>query len=134
MTPHVCPICQGRGLVPHGFYFAIGQPTFATNSTAPETCRACAGAGLLCTEGRSLVDHPVASGRVSASQPKHPWAEFLIARHAAIVWLLARGKTFAQITEVFRMDPEQVRLISLTPLSELAYEPRAHQRDREADA
>ena len=42
MTPHACPVCAGRGVVPPGFY------TFGlASSTAPETCRACQGSGVL---------------------------------------------------------------------------------------
>lgn len=38
-----CPVCEGRGNVPTGFYT---RATGAT-STAPETCQACDGKGIL---------------------------------------------------------------------------------------
>lgn len=41
LTPHCCPVCYGRGLVPHGFYYAIGSPTFTSNGGDPEPCRSC---------------------------------------------------------------------------------------------
>ena len=39
-VPHKCPVCDGRGFVPGGFY---GNTTgnWSTSSTAPETCRSC---------------------------------------------------------------------------------------------
>lgn len=37
-TPHKCPVCGGRGIVPNGFYTAqYGM----TSNTAPENCRSC---------------------------------------------------------------------------------------------
>jgi hypothetical protein len=39
--PHRCPVCEGRGAVPAGFY------TGASPSTNPETCKSCLGAGVL---------------------------------------------------------------------------------------
>lgn len=41
----VCPVCQGRGEVPNGFYNYIGATT--TCHTAPEQCRSCNGHGYL---------------------------------------------------------------------------------------
>lgn len=46
MIPHRCPVCDGCGLVPQGFYTAVGQPYFNSTSIMPETCRACGGAGV----------------------------------------------------------------------------------------
>jgi len=42
-TPHRCPVCNGRGLVPNGFYSAFQ----ATSSTSPEQCKSCYGSGVL---------------------------------------------------------------------------------------
>jgi len=37
-TPHKCPVCGGRGIVPNGFYTSqYGM----TSNTAPEQCRSC---------------------------------------------------------------------------------------------
>lgn len=38
-----CPVCEGRGNLPHGFYSRL---TVAT-STEPETCQTCDGKGIL---------------------------------------------------------------------------------------
>ncbi len=42
MQPHKCPICEGRGNVPDGFYSGDPNPVFA-----PEECKACNGTGIL---------------------------------------------------------------------------------------
>ena len=42
-TPHKCPVCEGRGHVPAGFY----ARATAMHNTAPETCKACDGAGVI---------------------------------------------------------------------------------------
>lgn len=45
-TPHRCPVCDGRGNVPYGFY--SGQPVGSTTAAPlPEPCRSCAGSGLV---------------------------------------------------------------------------------------
>lgn len=41
MTPHKCPICEGRGQVPSSFY--DGMSTNAANTT----CRSCYGTGIV---------------------------------------------------------------------------------------
>ncbi len=41
-TIQKCPICEGRGLVPCGFYSGPLQ-----TSTTPEQCQPCRGAGIL---------------------------------------------------------------------------------------
>ena len=38
-----CPVCEGRGNVPHSFYSRMVDST----STSAETCRACHGAGVI---------------------------------------------------------------------------------------
>lgn len=43
-----CPVCLGRGIVPHGFY--IPSPAFGATSTAPEQCRTC--------RGRTIIQRP----------------------------------------------------------------------------
>lgn len=45
MSVHKCPVCEGRGLVPAGFYYQNSLPT-AVN-TCPETCRSCNGKGVI---------------------------------------------------------------------------------------
>ena len=41
----VCPVCNGRGTVAPGFYEGVDNPS--TTNTQRETCRACAGRGIL---------------------------------------------------------------------------------------
>lgn len=43
--PYRCPICEGRGIVPGGFYTSIGQ-TYSSNRTS-EQCRQCFGTGII---------------------------------------------------------------------------------------
>ena len=44
----VCPVCQGLGLVPHGFYmYPAQQESFSSTNASPETCRACNGIGVI---------------------------------------------------------------------------------------
>jgi len=43
---HCCPVCDGKGIVPNGFYASVcGFGT--TTSTIPETCRSCSGNGFI---------------------------------------------------------------------------------------
>lgn len=42
MTPSRCPVCEGRGTVPAGFYTA--------GATDAETCRTCGGSGMVVVE------------------------------------------------------------------------------------
>jgi len=44
--PYTCPVCSGRGKVPHGFYSEIYFTT-AGNLFTPERCRSCEGAGVI---------------------------------------------------------------------------------------
>lgn len=43
VIPHCCPVCGGRGTVPPDFYSQLGQST----SAARESCRSCAGTGIV---------------------------------------------------------------------------------------
>lgn len=43
--PHKCPICNGRGIVPGGFYTATGDTW--TSSATSEPCRQCGGNGII---------------------------------------------------------------------------------------
>lgn len=45
IQPYKCPVCEGRGLVPQGFYNL--HLTGISGSTAPETCKTCNGQGIL---------------------------------------------------------------------------------------
>jgi hypothetical protein len=46
-VPHRCPVCNGTGLVPNGFYRAIGVDSWSTADTTPETCRSCNETGIV---------------------------------------------------------------------------------------
>lgn len=47
-TPHRCPVCVGKGIVPNGFYLRTSDVMeYTTSDATPETCRACSGTGLL---------------------------------------------------------------------------------------
>lgn len=44
--PHKCPVCNGNGLVPNGFYMQTNSG-WTTSSITPETCRSCDGIGIV---------------------------------------------------------------------------------------
>jgi DnaJ-class molecular chaperone len=46
-TPYRCPVCEGRGIVPHGFYLYPAGQTFTDSETSPEKCRSCNGTGIV---------------------------------------------------------------------------------------
>ena len=43
LTPHTCPVCQGRGTVTCNFY---SGETYGSDAT-PQTCKSCKGTGVL---------------------------------------------------------------------------------------
>lgn len=47
MPVEICPVCGGKGLVPNGFYIAVGTSYYSSTSTSPETCRSCGGKGYI---------------------------------------------------------------------------------------
>jgi len=46
LAPHRCPVCNGNGLVPNGFYMQTSGH-WSTSSITPETCRSCGGTGIV---------------------------------------------------------------------------------------
>lgn len=46
LAPHRCPVCNGNGLVPNGFYMQTSGNWSTTNIT-PEMCRSCSGVGIV---------------------------------------------------------------------------------------
>lgn len=44
--PYTCPVCDGTGKVPNGFYNRTGR-TWTTGSTQPEICKSCNGEGIV---------------------------------------------------------------------------------------
>lgn len=57
MSVEICPICRGKGLVPNGFYLAVGTSYYSTTNTSPETCRSCGGKGYIETYS-GVVQNP----------------------------------------------------------------------------
>jgi DnaJ-class molecular chaperone len=48
--PFRCPVCNGQGDVPSGFYTAIGLNEWPVTNIAPEPCRTCNGTGMVVVE------------------------------------------------------------------------------------
>ena len=46
LAPHRCPVCNGSGLVPNGFYMQTSSH-WSTSSITPEICRSCGGTGVV---------------------------------------------------------------------------------------
>lgn len=47
MTEIRCPVCEGRGIVPQGFYAYPAGQGHTSNHTAPDRCRRCGGVGTI---------------------------------------------------------------------------------------
>jgi hypothetical protein len=45
MGVYKCPVCEGRGQVPAGFYHQYTSPSVV--NTCPETCKSCSGRGVI---------------------------------------------------------------------------------------
>ena len=46
LAPHRCPVCNGNGLVPNGFYIQTSGH-WSISSITPEACRCCNGTGIV---------------------------------------------------------------------------------------
>lgn len=44
--PYKCPVCNGRGTMPNGFYMGT-QGQWSTTNASPEQCRSCNGKGII---------------------------------------------------------------------------------------
>lgn len=42
-----CPVCEGKGHVPAGFYESVGTYIWSSTSTNAEMCRSCEGKGIV---------------------------------------------------------------------------------------
>lgn len=52
--PYVCPVCDGRGVVPFGFYLTLtGYWTTSTINT--ETCRTCGRTGIVWNNKNTII-------------------------------------------------------------------------------
>jgi DnaJ-class molecular chaperone len=47
VTPFICPVCGGRGIVREGFYLVMSPASGPTTSVASEPCRSCQGTGIV---------------------------------------------------------------------------------------
>lgn len=45
--PYKCPICNGTGTVPNGFYNQNLDGWYTSTTTRDETCRSCNGTGIV---------------------------------------------------------------------------------------
>lgn len=48
-APHRCPVCNGTGLVPLGYYQT--EPYITTTGISNESCRTCSGSGIVWPPG-----------------------------------------------------------------------------------
>ena len=46
MEAQRCPVCNGNGLVPNGFYNQVSG-AWPTTNASPEQCRGCNGSGIV---------------------------------------------------------------------------------------
>ena len=46
-TPHRCPVCFGKGIVPNGFYKITDSISWASSDAAVEQCRGSSGVGII---------------------------------------------------------------------------------------
>jgi hypothetical protein len=44
--PFRCPVCNGSGIVPVGFYHSVSGSYLSSNA-GPDTCRSCNGTGII---------------------------------------------------------------------------------------
>jgi len=51
-----CPICEGNGLVPGGYYMRVHGVAWSSITTV-ETCRACDGTGIIWDPQPDLLSH-----------------------------------------------------------------------------
>jgi len=56
MEVHRCPVCNGNGLVPNGFYLGA-YGSWGCINTNPERCRSCNGKGFVIAETEKGGEH-----------------------------------------------------------------------------
>ncbi len=57
-TPFKCPICEGHGILPAGFYTVPAGQEFVSTDCANVQCVSCSGTGILYVE-QSIEIHDV---------------------------------------------------------------------------
>lgn len=73
MIPYKCPICEGHGVVPPGFYQTVAGSDYSYSSSSFETCRACHGQGIIWGH-----DEEIATNNQSNFQWEERWEDLLI--------------------------------------------------------
>ena len=57
MKPYCCPVCNGRGTVPCGFYQT--SKFYSVSESSDEMCKSCKGTGVLWLEDEKLNSNDV---------------------------------------------------------------------------
>lgn len=73
MIPYKCPICEGHGVVPPGFYQTVAGSNYSYSSSSFETCRACHGQGIIWGH-----DEEIATNNQSNFQWEERWEDLPI--------------------------------------------------------
>lgn len=61
MSCEQCPVCNGVGHVPNGFYTSDGyHGQWTSSDLTPETCRTCAGWGIVWSVAPQIIAEPPA--------------------------------------------------------------------------
>ena len=68
MRPYVCPVCEGRGTVPEGFYDGPFQ-----EREGQEKCKSCDGTGVIMTEPPVVYPPAICP---CPSETRSPWPPF----------------------------------------------------------
>ena len=98
-TPEVCPVCQGHGIMPHGFFEHPAGVSFGSTSCENVKCRPCDGTGIL-WPARHAPQAPAVSDTEIVEWLEGNTVELYCAglydgTHAAVI---CRGKTFKGAT------------------------------------
>jgi hypothetical protein len=88
MKPFCCPVCQGRGTVPGGFYSCFGGST----SITAEPCRPCSGTGIVWVDENEI------------SVPSFQTLDDSDPRSAAFVGPLGRPATHEERAAIFNLN------------------------------
>lgn len=76
MIPYCCPVCNGRGAVPHGFYDGGSQWATTTVAWPPkEVCRSCSGTGIVWNNCNPCpVYNPTITFDLHMDEPEDDWS------------------------------------------------------------